>query len=48
VPVNFFSHTGGVVQTPEEVLVALRRLNRGQSIDLVPLRSRLKEEASDE
>jgi 2-oxoglutarate ferredoxin oxidoreductase subunit alpha len=44
VPVNFFSHTGGIVQTPEEVLVALRRLAAGKSIDLVPFRSKLKED----
>ena len=40
-PVNFFSHTGGVVQTPEEVLVALRRLAAGGSINTVPYQSKL-------
>ncbi|MDR2109664.1 MAG: 3-methyl-2-oxobutanoate dehydrogenase subunit VorB [Coriobacteriales bacterium] len=40
-PVNFFSHTGGIVQTPDELLVALRRLAAGESIDLVPYQSRL-------
>ncbi|MDR2196725.1 MAG: 3-methyl-2-oxobutanoate dehydrogenase subunit VorB [Coriobacteriales bacterium] len=41
-PVNFFSHTGGVVQTPEELFVALRRIADGGQIDLVPFQSKLK------
>jgi 2-oxoglutarate ferredoxin oxidoreductase subunit alpha len=40
-PVNFFAHTGGIVQTPEEVAEALRRVAAGESVDMVPVHSRL-------
>jgi len=40
-PVSFFAHTGGVVQTPAEVLEALRRVNAGQVLDLIPFQSKL-------
>jgi 2-oxoglutarate ferredoxin oxidoreductase subunit alpha len=40
-PVNFFAHTGGIVTTPDEVLEALRRIDAGESIDLVPVHSKL-------
>jgi 2-oxoglutarate ferredoxin oxidoreductase subunit alpha len=32
-PVSFFSHTGGVVQTPEEMLTAIRRLATGETFN---------------
>jgi 2-oxoglutarate ferredoxin oxidoreductase subunit alpha len=40
-PVNFFAHTGGVVPTPEEVTEALRRVAAGESVNMVPVHSRL-------
>ena len=40
-PVNFFAHTGGIVQTPDEVLEALRRVAAGQSLNIVPVHSKL-------
>jgi 2-oxoglutarate ferredoxin oxidoreductase subunit alpha len=40
-PVNFFAHTGGVVPTPEEVAEALRRVAAGESVDIVPVHSKL-------
>jgi 2-oxoglutarate ferredoxin oxidoreductase subunit alpha len=44
-PVNFFAHTGGVVPTPDEMLEALRRIEAGQSVDVVPVRSKLTGDA---
>jgi 2-oxoglutarate ferredoxin oxidoreductase subunit alpha len=35
-PVSFFGHTGGIVPTPDEVAHALRRVNAGEELDLVP------------
>jgi 2-oxoglutarate ferredoxin oxidoreductase subunit alpha len=40
-PVNFFAHTGGVVPTPDEVVEALRRIAAGESVNIVPVHSRL-------
>jgi 2-oxoglutarate ferredoxin oxidoreductase subunit alpha len=40
-PVNFFAHTGGVVPTPEEVVEALRRVAAGESVNIVPVHSKL-------
>lgn len=40
-PVNFFAHTGGVIQTPDEVLEALCRIAAGESVDFVPYHSKL-------
>jgi 2-oxoglutarate ferredoxin oxidoreductase subunit alpha len=40
-PVNFFAHTGGVVPTPDEVLEALRRIEAGESVNIVPVHSKL-------
>ncbi|MDR2587632.1 MAG: 3-methyl-2-oxobutanoate dehydrogenase subunit VorB [Coriobacteriales bacterium] len=40
-PVNFFAHTGGVVPTPDEVVEALRRMQAGESVHIVPVHSKL-------
>jgi 2-oxoglutarate ferredoxin oxidoreductase subunit alpha len=40
-PVNFFAHTGGIVPTPEEVAEALRRIAAGESVNVVPIHSKL-------
>ncbi|MCL2882975.1 MAG: 3-methyl-2-oxobutanoate dehydrogenase subunit VorB [Coriobacteriia bacterium] len=40
-PVSFFAHTGGIVPTPEEVVVAIRRVIAGEQIDIVPFKSKL-------
>jgi 2-oxoglutarate ferredoxin oxidoreductase subunit alpha len=40
-PVHFFAHTGGIVPTPDEVLEALRRVVAGESVNIVPVHSRL-------
>jgi len=40
-PVNYFAHTGGVVQTPDEVVEALKRVDAGESLNLVPRHSKL-------
>ncbi|MDR0347217.1 MAG: 3-methyl-2-oxobutanoate dehydrogenase subunit VorB [Coriobacteriales bacterium] len=40
-PVNFFAHTGGIVPTPAEVLEALRRVAAGESVNIVPVHSKL-------
>lgn len=40
-PVNFFAHSGGVVQTPDEVVEALRRVAAGESVNIVPVHSKL-------
>jgi 2-oxoglutarate ferredoxin oxidoreductase subunit alpha len=40
-PVNFFAHTGGVVPTPDEVVEALRRIQAGENVDIVPVHSKL-------
>lgn len=43
-PVSFFAHTGGVVQTPDEVLEALRRVEAGDTFNTVPFQSKLTKE----
>ncbi|MCL1879338.1 MAG: 3-methyl-2-oxobutanoate dehydrogenase subunit VorB [Actinomycetia bacterium] len=43
-PVNYFNHTGGIVPTPEEVAVALRRVLAGEELHIVPFHSKLKGE----
>jgi len=40
-PVNFFAHTGGVVPTPDEIVEALRRIAAGETVNIVPVHSRL-------
>jgi 2-oxoglutarate ferredoxin oxidoreductase subunit alpha len=42
-PVSYFAHTGGVVQTPEELLVAIHRVAAGERIEIVPFQSKLAE-----
>jgi len=40
-PVNFFAHTGGIVPTPDEIVEALRRVNSGEKVDIVPVHGKL-------
>ncbi len=40
-PVSFFGHTGGVIPTPDEVLVAIQKAAMGEQFDLVPYHTRL-------
>lgn len=40
-PVNFFGHTGGIIPTPEEVLVCLEKIDAGGAVDLVPYHSKM-------
>jgi len=40
-PVNFFGHTGGIVPTPDEVLIAIKRTLNGESFYELPFQSRL-------
>jgi len=40
-PVNYFAHTGGVVQTPDEVVEALKLVDAGESVNLVPMHGKL-------
>ncbi|MCL1847851.1 MAG: 3-methyl-2-oxobutanoate dehydrogenase subunit VorB [Coriobacteriia bacterium] len=40
-PVSFFAHTGGIVQTPDEVVEALKRVAAGETINLVPRHGKL-------
>ena len=40
-PVHFFAHTGGVVQTPDEIVEALRRVDAGEQVNIVPVHSKL-------
>jgi 2-oxoglutarate ferredoxin oxidoreductase subunit alpha len=44
-PVNFFAHTGGVVPTPDEVAEAVRRVAAGESVNIVPVHSKLTGES---
>ncbi|MDR3052234.1 MAG: 3-methyl-2-oxobutanoate dehydrogenase subunit VorB [Coriobacteriales bacterium] len=40
-PVSFFGHTGGVIPTPDEVLVAIQRAHAGEEFRVVPIHSKL-------
>lgn len=42
-PVSFFGHTGGVVPTPAEVLVAIKKAYAGEVFHLLPYQSKLEE-----
>jgi 2-oxoglutarate ferredoxin oxidoreductase subunit alpha len=44
-PVSFFGHTGGIVPTPDEVLVAIQKVAAGEQFNLVPFQTRLTEGA---
>lgn len=41
-PVSFFGHTGGIVPTPAEVLVAIKKAYAGEVFHLLPYQSKLK------
>jgi 2-oxoglutarate ferredoxin oxidoreductase subunit alpha len=41
VPVSFFGHAGGIVPTPDEVLVAINKANAGEVFDILPFHSQL-------
>ena len=41
-PVNFFGHTGGIIPTPDEVLVAIEKAAAGERFNIVPFHSKLK------
>jgi len=41
VPVSFFGHTGGIVPTPDEVVIAIKRLLAGEQFYELPYQSRL-------
>jgi 2-oxoglutarate ferredoxin oxidoreductase subunit alpha len=40
-PVSFFGHSGGVVPTPAEVLVAIERAQSGEEFRILPYQSKL-------
>jgi len=42
-PVSFFGHTGGIVPTPAEVLVAIKKAYAGEVFHLLPFQSKLGE-----
>jgi 2-oxoglutarate ferredoxin oxidoreductase subunit alpha len=42
-PVSFFGHTGGIVPTPAEVLVAIKKACAGEVFHILPYHSSLKE-----
>jgi 2-oxoglutarate ferredoxin oxidoreductase subunit alpha len=42
-PVNFFGHSGGIMPTPDEVLVAIRKSLSGEQFRILPFHSRLVE-----
>ncbi|MCL2756657.1 MAG: 3-methyl-2-oxobutanoate dehydrogenase subunit VorB [Coriobacteriia bacterium] len=46
VPVSFFGHTGGIVPTPDEVVVAIERMVAGEQFHILPFKSRLTGGAS--
>ncbi|MCL2806589.1 MAG: 3-methyl-2-oxobutanoate dehydrogenase subunit VorB [Coriobacteriia bacterium] len=41
-PVSFFGHSGGVVPTPTEVLVAIKKALAGELFHILPFRSKLE------
>ena len=41
VPVNFFGHTGGIIPSPDEVLVAIEKIAAGERVDTVPYHGKL-------
>jgi 2-oxoglutarate ferredoxin oxidoreductase subunit alpha len=41
-PVSFFGHSGGVVPTPDEVLVAIQKANAGEEFNILPFQSKLE------
>lgn len=41
-PVSFFGHTGGIVPTPAEALVAIKKAAAGEVFHLLPFRSKLE------
>lgn len=40
-PVSFFGHTGGILPTPSEVLVAIQKAAAGEQFDILPFQSQL-------
>ncbi|MDR2672537.1 MAG: 3-methyl-2-oxobutanoate dehydrogenase subunit VorB [Coriobacteriales bacterium] len=40
-PVSFFGHSGGIVPTPEEVLVAIEKCQAGEEFNILPFHSKL-------
>lgn len=42
-PVSFFGHSGGVVPTPAEVLVAIKKAYAGEVFEILPFQSKLEE-----